>query len=153
MDARTLRLAIVSMVSALLLIGVIVYAANADRVGELLSGMSHKGTSEVSEDVYSDTDEVTAQTPLGEQIGDNLKGFQLDADFFDRGESSSSVIVTTVDKPPAYPILEDPLPDPFDVERPEEDTEPEGVSPAGPEPGGEAPADMPEPEGGEHTNG
>ncbi|MBQ7679417.1 MAG: hypothetical protein IJT34_06165 [Butyrivibrio sp.] len=105
MDSRTMRLAVISMVSVLLLIGVIVYASNAERFGELIGSRSgQKASTEASEELPEGT--VVTDTPLGEQIGDNLQGYLLDADFFDKGANSASVIVTTGDKPPAYPTLE-----------------------------------------------
>ena len=53
------------------------------------------------------TAESVTETSYGEQIGDDLKAFILDPDFFDGDSRSESVIVTTDNKPPAYPIVDD----------------------------------------------
>ena len=103
MDSKTFRLAVLSIVSILLLVAVIVYAANRDRFGELFGKKAKNDTAEND----AVTAESVTETEYGEQIGDDLKAFILDPDFFDGDSRTESVIVTTDNKPPAYPIVDD----------------------------------------------
>lgn len=105
MDSRTYRLAILSIVSILLLVTLIVYAANAERITRLIEGRGSRSSGETTEEIA----EASPTDGYGEQIGDDLKGFLRDDKFFDTTEKNSSVVITTVDKPPAYPIVDDAL--------------------------------------------
>ncbi len=104
MDSKTFRLAVVSMVSILLLVALIVYAANMDRFGKLFD----KKTDTSPAETVTETAEVT-EGEFGEQIGDDLKAFITDPDFFDGDNRSESVVITTDNKPPAYPIVDEAL--------------------------------------------
>ena len=118
MDSRTYRLAILSIVSILLLVTLIVYAANAERITRLIEGRGSRSSGETTEEIA----EASPTDGYGEQIGDDLKGFLRDDKFFDTTEKNSSVVITTVDKPPAYPIVDDVL------KAPESTTQTEGPS-------------------------
>jgi hypothetical protein len=90
MNRRVFSLAILTMISAFILIMVIVYATNADKINRLFGWEKEKQeavTEEASEK------ETATETVYGDQIGDNLSGFLLDEDFFDENEKIPSVVV------------------------------------------------------------
>ncbi len=97
MDKRVFSLAIVTIISAFILVMVIVYATNAKRINELVGGA--KGGNAATMDTSGDAaDDALASagdgvTIYGEQIGDNLSGFLTDEEFFDETEQISSLVV------------------------------------------------------------
>ncbi len=117
MDSKTLRLSVMAIITTVVLIGVVVYAANKDRIDSLLgSGETSESTEAGSEAM----DEVS-ETQYGEQIGDNLKGFLTADDFFDKSEQRPSVVVVVDNVPvPANGSSEDESTDLTDIQ-------PEGV--------------------------
>ncbi len=90
MNKRVFSLAVLTMLSAFVLIMVIVYATNADKINHLL-GRGKEKTTAVQETVQEEKSEE--ETVYGDQIGDNLHGFLLDDDFFDETEKIPSVVV------------------------------------------------------------
>ncbi len=92
MNRRVFSLAVLTMISAFILIMVIVYATNADKINRLLGLEKEKQEAvTVTEDVSEE--EASTETVYGDQIGDNLSGFLLDEDFFDETEKIPSVVV------------------------------------------------------------
>ncbi len=90
MNRRVFGLAVLTMISAFILIMVIVYATNADKINRLF-GWGQEKTETVTEAVSEE--EASTETVYGDQIGDNLSGFLLDEDFFDETEKIPSVVV------------------------------------------------------------
>ena len=89
MDKRVFTLAILTIISAFILVLVIVYATNASKVNELFGwGQEKEITAQVTEE-----EEALSETVYGDQIGDNLSAFMLDEDFFDETEKIPSVVV------------------------------------------------------------
>ncbi len=92
MDRRVFRMAILTIISALLLVFVIVYATNTEKINELFgrknTNVSNDTEVEMAASYYSGNSVEFAQ-----QIGDNLDGFLLDQDFFDETEKVQSVVV------------------------------------------------------------
>ncbi len=97
MDKRVFSLAIVTIISAFILVMVIVYATNAKRINELIGGAKggNAATTETSGDAADDAlaSAGDGATIYGEQIGDNLSGFLTDEEFFDETEQISSLVV------------------------------------------------------------
>lgn len=95
MDKRVFRLAILTIISAFILVMVIVYATNARRINELLGKGEKKSSSQVAQDATSEASEEVSdeQVIYGDQIGDNLSGFLTDEDFFDEPEQIPTVVV------------------------------------------------------------
>ena len=89
MDARVFRMAILTIVSAFILVLVIIYATNTDKINSLLGFDKVKETSTVETSIEESSEVVI----YGDQIGDNLDGFLLDEDFFDETEKVPSVVV------------------------------------------------------------
>ena len=90
MDARVFRMAILTIISAFILVLVIVYATNTDKINSLF-GVKDKPQPVASE---AATEEVSEEPVIyGDQIGDSLSGFLLDDDFFDETEKIPSVVV------------------------------------------------------------
>ena len=89
MDSKVFRMAILTIISAFILILVIVYATNADKINKMF-GWGNKNT-EGSDAAPSYTSEETVV--YGEQIGDNLGAFMYDEDFFDETEDIPAVVV------------------------------------------------------------
>ncbi len=82
-------MAILTILSAFILVLIIVYATNVKKINKLL-GIDQQAQT-VTEET---TEEEAASAPVyGEQIGDNLNGFLLDEDFFDETEKIPSVVV------------------------------------------------------------
>ena len=84
MDSKVIRMAIVTLISLFILIGVVLYAANFDRINMLLNGLSSsdESTSGASYD----------EANIGVQIGDDLKGFTKDSTFFDEEQTPQEII-------------------------------------------------------------
>ena len=88
MDRRVFRMAILTIISAFILVLLIVYATNAKKINELFGwGQSKEIEAEVTEDVTQE------EVFTGDQIGDDLGAFMLDEDFFDETEKVPSVVV------------------------------------------------------------
>ena len=88
MDSKVFRMALLTIISVMLLVAVIVYATNADKINGLIgkkSATSDEGAAEISF--------VAPETVYGQQIGDNLNAFLYDEDFFDETEKIPSVVV------------------------------------------------------------
>ena len=88
MDRRVFRMAILTIISAFILVLLIVYATNAKKINELFGWGQEK---EISTEVTEGTSQEEVFT--GDQIGDDLSGFLLDEDFFDETEKVPSVVV------------------------------------------------------------
>ena len=89
MDARVFRMAILTIISAFVLVLVIVYATNTEKINSLF-GWDRK--TEVAADAAS-VEASEEEVIYGDQIGDSLNGFLLDDDFFDETEKIPSVVV------------------------------------------------------------
>ena len=112
MDSKTFRLSVAAIFTTVVLIAVVVYAANRDRINSL---MGQKAES-VSEEGVITADEEVSATQYGEQIGDNLKGFLTADDFFDKSEQRPSVVVVVDNVPvPANASSEDGTTDITDI--------------------------------------
>lgn len=89
MDYKVFRTAVLAIVSALILVLVIVYATNADKIKEIF-GKGGASDTEASADTSSSSDFGM----YGEQIGDNTQAFLFEEGFFDANEDIPSVVVT-----------------------------------------------------------
>ena len=89
MDTRVFRMAILTILSAFILVLVIVYATNTEKINSLFGwGQKSQPVTEVA------TEETTEEEVIyGDQIGDSLNAFLLDDDFFDETEKIPSVVV------------------------------------------------------------
>ena len=89
MDYKVFRTAVLAIVSALILVLVIVYATNADKIKEIFGkgGASGEGASAAT----SSSSDIGM---YGEQIGDNTQAFLFEEGFFDANEDIPSVVVT-----------------------------------------------------------
>lgn len=81
-------MALLTIVSAFILVIVIVYATNTSKINELMGWGQKKG-----QEVEADVEEEQTPVIYGDQIGDNLNAFLLDDDFFDETEKIPSVVV------------------------------------------------------------
>ncbi len=92
MDRRVFRMAMLTILSGFLLVLVIVYATNAEKINKLFgSNKSNTVNEAVSEETATYYSSDVAD--FAQQIGDNLDGFLLDQDFFDETEKVPSVVV------------------------------------------------------------
>ena len=83
-------MALLTILSAFILVLVIVYATNSDKINRMFGfGQQKEASTEVSSEEESSEEEVI----YGDQIGDSLNAFLLDDDFFDETEKIPSVIV------------------------------------------------------------
>ncbi|MBR4640796.1 MAG: hypothetical protein IKO79_09560 [Butyrivibrio sp.] len=89
MDYKVFRTAVLAIVSALILVLVIVYATNADKIKEIF-GKGGASDTEAS----ADTSSISDFGMYGEQIGDNTQAFLFEEGFFDANEDIPSVVVT-----------------------------------------------------------
>ena len=89
MDYKVFRTAVLAIVSVLILVLVIVYATNADKINEIFGkgGASGEGASAAT----SSSSDISA---YGEQIGDNTQAFLFEEGFFDENEEIPSVVIT-----------------------------------------------------------
>ena len=94
MDARVFRMAIMTIISAFILVLVIIYATNTQKINALF-GWDKKKEVAVEEQVPAEADSVQedAQVIYGDQIGDSLNAFLMDDDFFDETEKVPSAVV------------------------------------------------------------
>ncbi len=90
MDSKVFRMALLTIISVFILIAVIVYATNADKINGLLGKKQKAAETDIS---AAEVSAVIPQNLYGEQIGDNLSGFLYDEDFFDETERIPSVVV------------------------------------------------------------
>lgn len=88
MDSKVFRMAILTIISAFILVLVIVYATNTDKINSIF-GWGDRKTTQVPEAAT----EATADIIYGEQIGDNLGAFMYDEEFFDETEKIPAVVV------------------------------------------------------------
>ncbi len=89
MDAKVFRLTILTIISAFILVAVIIYATNADRIGRMFgNGDKNEATENASVE-----EQTTDEAAYGQQIGDDLKAFLYDDDFFDEAEEVPAVVV------------------------------------------------------------
>lgn len=90
MDAKVFRLTLLTIASAFLLVIVILYATNADKINRLFG----REKSAVTEAEYVQEDaSVVSEESYAQQIGDDLKSFLYDDDFFDEAEQIPAVVV------------------------------------------------------------
>ena len=87
MDAKVFRMAILTIISAFILVLVIVYATNAESINKLF------GWGEQSEDAADVAVSYSSDEVYGQQIGDDLNAFLYEEDFFDETEEIPSVVV------------------------------------------------------------
>ena len=89
MDSKIFRMAILTIISAFILVLVIVYATNADKINKMFGWENKKASEPDAATTY------TSEEPLiyGEQIGDNLGAFMYDEEFFDETEEIPAVVV------------------------------------------------------------
>ena len=87
MDYKVFRTAVLAIASALILVLVIVYATNADKIKEIF-GKGGASDTEAS----ADTSSISDFGMYGEQIGDNTQAFLFEEGFFDA--NIPSVVVT-----------------------------------------------------------
>ncbi|WP_051638420.1 hypothetical protein [Butyrivibrio sp. NC2002] len=106
MDSKSFKLSILAIITTCVLVGVVVYAANRDKIHALIGADDFADT---DDSVYETTEEISSE--YGEQIGDDLKGFLTADDFFDKSEQRPSVVVVV-----------DNVPVPANAEEQEEDT-------------------------------
>ncbi len=90
MDAKVFRLTLLTIISAFLLVIVILYATNADKINRLFG--AQKGGSAATEYSVEGASVIDA-TNYAQQIGDDLKSFLYDDDFFDEAEQIPAVVV------------------------------------------------------------
>ncbi|WP_026526811.1 hypothetical protein [Butyrivibrio sp. VCD2006] len=93
MDSKAFRLSILAIITTVVLIGVVVYAVNRDKINSMI------GASKTEEAVSVVEEEEATLTDFGEQIGDNLKGFLTAGDFFDKSEQRPSVVIVVDNVP------------------------------------------------------
>ena len=93
MDSKTFRLSILAIITTIVLIGVVVYAANRDTINSFF------GSDKAPETEVAVSEGETVGTEFGEQIGDDLKGFLTAGDFFDKSEQRPSVVVVVDNVP------------------------------------------------------
>lgn len=88
MDKKVFTMALMTIISAFILVVVIIYATNADKINEMLGKKSSSSSVEISAEEVS-----TSQEIYGQQIGNDLKSFLYDEDFFDEAEKVPAVVV------------------------------------------------------------
>lgn len=88
MDAKVFRMALLTIISAFILVLVIIYATNADKIGKLLGKNNNSSSAEASFEVPKEAAAEGVQ-----QIGDDLKSFMYDDSFFDETEQIPAVVV------------------------------------------------------------
>ncbi|SFC77871.1 hypothetical protein [Butyrivibrio sp. YAB3001] len=89
MDKKVFRLTLLTIFSALVLVFVVIYVTNADKLSRLFG---KKNTAVVTEAVTEEASE-TNEVIYGQQIGDDVKSFMYDDSFFDEAEKIPSVVV------------------------------------------------------------
>lgn len=89
MDKKVFSMALLTIFSAFILIIVIIYATNVDKINSLFG---RGGSGDSAESASSQEVSVT-ETEYGQQIGDDLKSFMYDENFFDETEQVPAVVV------------------------------------------------------------
>ena len=89
MDKKVFSMALLTIFSAFILIIVIIYATNTDKINKLF-GRGSSNTSPVTE---SSQEVSVTETAYGQQIGDNVNSFMYDDSFFDENEEIPAVVV------------------------------------------------------------
>ncbi len=93
MDAKVFRLAILTIISAFILVLVIIYATNTDKINELFGWGEKPAVETAAEAVDAASLDISAEVMSSGQIGDDLDAFIADEDFFDETESIPAVVV------------------------------------------------------------
>ena len=88
MDAKVFRMALLTIISAFILVAVIIYATNTEKINSLF-GKKEKISEEVTAEVSAEETSIV----YGEQIGTDLKSFLYDDSFFDENEKIPAVVV------------------------------------------------------------
>ncbi len=88
MDKKVFSMALLTIFSAFILVIVIIYATNTDKINALLG---RNKASNAVESVEESTEEMT--TIESQQIGDDLKSFLYDDNFFDEAEEIPAIVV------------------------------------------------------------
>lgn len=89
MDKKVFSMALLTIFSAFILIIVIIYATNVDKINSLFGkgGSGDVAPAEASLEVSYE------ETTYGQQIGNDLNGFMYDDSFFDETEEIPAVVV------------------------------------------------------------
>lgn len=94
MDSRVFRMAVLTIISAFVLVLLIVYATNSDKINRMFGwGQQKESSNQAVAEASAQEVSVEQETVYGEQIGDSLNAFLLDDDFFDETETVPSVMV------------------------------------------------------------
>ena len=88
MDKKVFTMALMTIISAFILVVVIIYATNADKINNMLGRKNSSASVEISTEEIS-----TSQEVYGQQIGNDLTSFLYDEDFFDEAEKVPAVVV------------------------------------------------------------
>ena len=89
MDKKVFSMALLTILSAFILIIVIIYATNTDKINKLFG----RGGSNSSAVMESTQEISVTETEYGQQIGDNVKSFMYDDSFFDENEEIPASVV------------------------------------------------------------
>ena len=89
MDKKVFSMALLTIISAFILIVVIIYATNVDKINKLFG----RGGSESAPTIEATQEVSVTETEYGQQIGNDTKGFMYDDDFFDETEEIPAVVV------------------------------------------------------------
>ena len=89
MDAKVFRMALLTIISAFILVLVIIYVTNTDKINALIGKKDNSSGVEASSDASSFVTDII----YGQQIGDDLKSFLYEDNFFDENEKILSVVV------------------------------------------------------------
>ena len=90
MDAKVFRLTLLTIISAFLLVIVILYATNADKINKMFV---REKSGSAAEENSGETAPYVDEESYAQQIGDDLKSFLYDEDFFDEAEQIPAVVV------------------------------------------------------------
>ena len=90
MDAKVFRLTLLTIISAFLLVIVILYATNADKINKMFV---REKSGSAAEEYSGETVPYVDEESYAQQIGDDLKSFLYDEDFFDEAEQIPAVVV------------------------------------------------------------
>jgi hypothetical protein len=94
MNKKVFSLAIISILSAFILVLVIVYATNTARINRLFGwDKGGKTDTQTTQETAQDNEDLSEDAFSVNQIGDDLDGFLLDEDFFDETEKIPAVVV------------------------------------------------------------
>ena len=94
MDSRVFRMAVLTIISAFILVLLIVYATNSDKINRMFGwGQQKESSTQAVTEASTEEASTEQETVYGDQIGDSLNAFLLDDDFFDETEAVPSVMV------------------------------------------------------------